>query len=185
MVVYQVRNLRNGKCYIGQTMNDVARRWAHHRWVLRNHRHNNCYLQRAWDKHGEAAFIFEILDQSAKTIDELNALETFYVATTPNLYNLTSGGRNGKCSEETKRKLSRAGKGKAPWIRGKHHSAETRKKMSEQRMGNQNCLGRKASDDTRCKLSESHKGHKHSIQTRHKMSESAKRRWRIHQLKVV
>ena len=58
---------------------------------------------------------------------------------------------------------------------GKHHSAETRKKMSESRKG-EKCyiFGKNHSDETRQKMSESHKGKHHSEDTRKKMSEANK-----------
>lgn len=65
---------------------------------------------------------------------------------------------NGKNhSEETKRKMSEANKGKKGYWTGKKHSEETRQKMSEAKKGNKYCLGRKISEDTKRKISESKK----------------------------
>lgn len=47
------------------------------------------------------------------------------------LCNLTDGGETVKFTEETRRKIGRANKGRSPWIQGKHHSAETRKKIGQ------------------------------------------------------
>lgn len=62
-------------------------------------------------------------------------------------------------SEETKRKLSEAKKGKPTWIKGKKLSDEHRKKISESLKGENHPMYRKAiSDEHKKKLSESLKG---------------------------
>ena len=49
--------------------------------------------------------------------------------------------------------------GKPPWNKGKHHSAEARKKMSESRKGkNSPFLGKQHSEKTRRKMSKAHIG---------------------------
>lgn len=47
------------------------------------------------------------------------------------LCNLTDGGESVQFTEETRRKIGRANKGRMPWIKGEHHSAETRKKIGQ------------------------------------------------------
>ena len=64
-------------------------------------------------------------------------------------------------SEETKRKISNANKGNKNWL-GKKHSEETKKKMSESKKGNKYNLGRKFSEEHKRKMSQAHKGHKPS-----------------------
>ena len=79
-------------------------------------------------------------------------------------YNTATGGNRHdgyKPSEETRRKISKSGK-------GKKRSTETRRKISESRKG------KKLSTETRRKISESMKGKKHSEESRRKMSESLK-----------
>ena len=62
---------------------------------------------------------------------------------------------------------------------GKHHSEETRKKMSEALKGEKNPnFGKHQSEDTRKKLSESLKGRTFTEEWRKKISEAAKRRWK-------
>ena len=56
--------------------------------------------------------------------------------------------------------------GKPSGMKGKQHSAETRKKMSEAHKG------RTFSEETRKKLSEAHKGKHHSEESRKKISEA-------------
>ena len=72
-------------------------------------------------------------------------------------------------SEETRKKLSEALKGKPSGRKGKKHSAETRKKMSEAHKGKpSNRKGKKASPETRRRISEAGKGRIVSAETRKK-----------------
>ena len=113
MIIYTIRNTNNGKQLIGQTIcSNPKPRWYDHRRRARNGKHVNPHFQSAWNKHGEQSFIIEVLDSSAESMGQLNALEIFYIATTPNIYNIKNGGANGRPSIETRRKLSEAGKGK-------------------------------------------------------------------------
>ena len=48
-------------------------------------------------------------------------------------------------------------KGNKNWL-GRHHSEETRRKMSEAQQGNKNMLGKHHSEETRRKMSEAQKG---------------------------
>ena len=61
---------------------------------------------------------------------------------------------------------------------GKHHSEETRKKMSEAKNGeNHPMFGKHHSEETRKKMSEATKGKPHSEETKRKMSEARKAYW--------
>ena len=61
--VYQIRNLTNGKCYIGSASakGGFERRWYLHKYHLNKRQHHSIHLQRAWSKHGSDAFVFEVL----------------------------------------------------------------------------------------------------------------------------
>lgn len=76
-----------------------------------------------------------------------------------------------KFSEEHRKNLSKAHKGKIPWIKGKNHSEATKLKISKA------AKGRIFSKETRRKLSEANKGKvswikglKHSKESKRKMS---------------
>jgi len=97
------------------------------------------------------------------------------------LYNRTNGGEGPSGwvpSEETRRKISEAGKGHivleetkikmSEARKGKTHSEESKIKMSEARKG------KTQSEETRRKNSEAHKGKTHSEETRRKISEAKK-----------
>lgn len=59
--VYLIRNINNGKAYVGSSVN-LRSRWYTHKHGLRSGGHSNQKLQRAWDKHGEASFEFVVLE---------------------------------------------------------------------------------------------------------------------------
>src|SRR5919205_4425633 len=59
--VYQILCVPTGKVYIGSTVN-LRERWSNHLWRLRCGQHQNVFLQRAWNKYGEAHFKFSVLE---------------------------------------------------------------------------------------------------------------------------
>lgn len=63
--IYKIVNLKNGKFYVGSSKN-IIRRFGIHKSALKNNRHHCIYLQRSWNKHGAAAFIFEILKEMSQ-----------------------------------------------------------------------------------------------------------------------
>lgn len=70
--IYEILNTVNGKRYIGHTSNFKAR-FKCHRGQLRGGRHHSAYLQAAWNKYGESAFVFTPLFECLP--DELVAYE--------------------------------------------------------------------------------------------------------------
>lgn len=63
--IYQIRNLINGKRYIGSVAERRGwkHRWEKHRRTLREDIHHSHHLQHAWNKHDESSFVFEILEE--------------------------------------------------------------------------------------------------------------------------
>ena len=102
--IYFIINNENKQRYVGQTA-DFTRRKAEHLNDLRNHKHVNDKLQRAWNKYGEANFSFEYNKYELENKDELNILEKAFIQqydSFNNGYNLTLGGDGGN----TRGKLS-------------------------------------------------------------------------------
>lgn len=79
--IYKIENKINKKVYIGQT-NDYNSRCGSHRCTLNKNKHDNIYLQRAWNKYGEDNFKFEIIEDYTENYNEM---ERYYI----NLYKST------------------------------------------------------------------------------------------------
>lgn len=62
MGIYKIINVVNNKFYVGSAVN-FSRRKARHFSELRHNKHNNRWLQASWNKHGEQAFIFAIVEE--------------------------------------------------------------------------------------------------------------------------
>lgn len=60
--IYQIKNLKNNKIYIGSSKNYEKRKYQH-KYELNNEIHKNTHLQNAWKKYGEDAFEFSILEE--------------------------------------------------------------------------------------------------------------------------
>ena len=62
MGIYKIINVKNNKFYIGSAVN-FSRRKARHFSELHNNKHNNRYLQASWNKYGESAFVFVVVEE--------------------------------------------------------------------------------------------------------------------------
>lgn len=157
--------------YIGQAIEIEEDRWITHKRELRNNKHYNEHLQRAWNKYKEENFEFSILLECEES--DLNMYEQYYIfelmTYDPKVgYNKNYGGDSGRHTEEIKKKISKAKKGKTL-------SEETRKKISEGHKGeNNHNYGKKLSEETRNKISKSLKGKPLSEETKRKISEANK-----------
>lgn len=151
MIVYKITNLVTGKCYVGQTRQKLSTRWRQHGSTASN----SVGLKGAVVKYGREAFSVEVLFE-AKDQTTLDLKEVFYIkefnCLVPNGYNLTTGGEGGYTrSEETRRKLSDAGRGK-----GRPHTAASRAKLSASHRGAKNPMfGSRLSEEHRAKISAS------------------------------
>jgi group I intron endonuclease len=109
--IYRITNTINGKVYIGQTLRPLEERFREY-----SPERTNNYLSASFNKYGKENFTFEQIDE-ATTLTELNSLERKWIAhydsTNRNKgYNLATGGNNAVVSEETRAKMSKAGKGR-------------------------------------------------------------------------
>lgn len=149
--IYKITNLVNGKVYIGQSVK-IERRLGEHKNLLSNNRHYNYHLQQAWNKYGKENFAFEIIEKCLK--EKLNEKETYWCDYyKPNVYNIGGTKSLGSMSEEMKLKLSALNKGEKNHFYGKHHTEETKELLK--------CIktGTKMSAETRKKMSQSKIGH--------------------------
>lgn len=201
--IYKIRNIISGKCYVGQAFS-IYSRWSVHRHLLRKGQHHSKHLQSAFLKHGEGAFIFEIIEL-AET-DALTQREQHWMDVLRPAYNILPTARSQRgfvMSEESRAKMSAAKKGKSlsdehraamrassarrgkPAIKGmlgKKHSAETRAKIAIALAGLNR--GRIASAETRAKMSISRmgkkgtmRGRKHTEEARQKMTAAHLKWW--------
>lgn len=78
-IIYAIVHIASGKRYVGSTVDRKSRR-AHHWSALRGNRHHCPHLQNAWNKYGEDAFEFRILetletpDKKTRVSAELRAI---------------------------------------------------------------------------------------------------------------
>lgn len=135
--IYGVVNKVNGKTYVGQTGERFLRRYWHHQWKLRDGSHDNCHLQKAWNKYGEDNFDFIVIEVVNDTalLDELEIKYIDQYKKNDKSYNmlLGGGGRRGFPISENAKKM--IGDKNRQHMLGKKHSEETKRKMSQIRSG--------------------------------------------------
>ena len=148
--VYSITNKVNGKVYVGSALS-VRGRMIMHRSLLRKGRHENEYLQRAWNKYGENNFRFDVLEVCEPTnciIREQYWMDSLKVVNRKLGYNICPIAGNA--------------------MGGRRHSAKSRAKMSKQRKGMDTSVataaaaianrGRKRSQEICDKISAGHLG---------------------------
>lgn len=173
--IYQIRNLVNGKRYIGSAV-CFAKRWRQHRCELGKGRHNP-KLQNAWRKHGQQAFIFEIIEVVLDK-GQLIEREQHYLSSLNPEYNVAvvAGSNFGvKWGDEVKKRMSSANKD--VWTRpghrqkmsdahkGQRHTEEHRRKISAA------LLGRKLSPENSARLAAANAERNRSPEHRQRVSE--------------
>lgn len=166
--IYKITHVASGRFYVGSAV-DLKERWKTHRVRLNRGVHHNARLQRAWLKHGAAAFEFHILERTDR--DSLIVREQFWI--------------DSLCACQRGYNLApRAGS-----ALGVVHSAETRRKISERQRGRKMDpaavarsvaarAGYIASAETRAKISAAGKGKPKSEGMRQRLSATLKATWR-------
>lgn len=179
--IYMIRNLRDGKVYIGQAANIAMRRMQHIR-ALRRGDHKNIRMQRAFNRDGEPAFDFSVIEFCE--IERLTEREQFWIDAHSYIYNICPAGGSSlgvKRSDETREKQSALKKGKTP----KPMPREAIERAAATRKANNALLPKRKDSPETCKRrSDSLKARwaekpkkKMSEESKAKMSASAKRRW--------
>jgi len=169
--IYKIKHTASGKLYVGSAVL-LSRRLARHKTDLKGGVHDNCKLQRAWDKHGSDAFEFTVIEyvdvlenlveREQYWMDSMRAVENGYnlcpVAgsclgtkkSAESIARSANAHRGMKRSEETKALIRAARARQAPM------SIEGRARISAA------LATRIVSDETRTKLSKANKGRKMS-----------------------
>ena len=196
--IYKIKNLSNGKVYIGQSI-DIKNRFYHHRRnVTKNKKHP---LYNAINKYGIVNFEFNVIEHvyDSNKLDEreqywLDYYNSYNKGFGYNLLLKAESWRGYKHTEETIRKIAESHKGKPSPMKGKKHreesnkknsesqkgkkrkphTEESRKKMALSKKGNTYWLGKKHTNESKLKIAESQKNKVISEETRLKISESNK-----------
>lgn len=135
--IYQIKNTITGFVYVGQTNERFERRLWLHDFLLRNNRHDNINLQNDYVKYGEDVFVFEVL-QVTNINDNLDDLEKQYIKAakqSKRCYNISDGGRGALGVPMTEANRRFHAEHNRILNTGKKASDETKRKMSESRMG--------------------------------------------------
>lgn len=110
--VYMIKNILNGKRYVGSSSN-LRRRLCSHLSKLNNNTHTNKHLQSAYNKYGQKSFQFIILEYCENVRDTILYLEQKYLDLKPEYNKATDAIDNS----------------------GWHHSKDTIEKMKSNRTG--------------------------------------------------
>lgn len=151
--IYSIRNVLNGRLYVGSATN-IQSRWRSHRSSLENNAHHSATLQRSWNKYGKELFEFSVLEH-VENLDDLISREQFWIDVTKsadykhgfNICAIAGSRRGSKASLETKNKMSEIMKNRPPELIariaasriGKKHSQETLSKMRGQKREKETC----------------------------------------------
>lgn len=164
--IYKITSPSN-RVYIGQSIKIEDR--------IKSYKNLKCKeqpkLYKSLLKYGFENHKIEILIECNES--KLNELERHYQEEYDSIENglnciyTKTNDRSGKSSEETKLKISV--NNTRPFL-GKKHSEESRLKISNSLKGKQSRLGAVLSQETKDKISNAHKGKKASIETKLKMS---------------
>ena len=153
--IYRVRCTKTDKIYVGSARNPTQR-WMAHLSKLRNGKHHSIHLQRAFSKHGEDCFFFEVMEYVHDDLFLL-AREQFWIwRNASRLYNAspTAGSPLGvKHSKETRAKQSRRMSGNTI-RRGTLMPATAKERISDSLKGNSRRKGVPHSPEIKAKISE-------------------------------
>ena len=146
--VYQHRNLKNGKSYVGMTSRKPKYRWNNGNGYKNNSKMWKDIQNSDWNKDWEHNIIGKFEDKQ----EALNVEEMFirlFDSTNEGYNTSTYGNSHYERTEEHKRKISES-------HIGKHHSEETKKKMSEALSGEKSPnFGKHFSEEHKKKISQS------------------------------
>lgn len=155
-VIYRIRNVVNGKIYIGSAV-DSKIRFEKHRRQLRKGKHHCAHLQSSWNKHGEDCFKFEILEQVENDLLEAEQrwIDKYYG--NANCYNtakFAGAPMRGRTHSEESKKLMVLSqpKGEKHYRYGKTLSEDIRKKIGDTQRGKKKKTGRTVSEEGKAKI---------------------------------
>lgn len=161
-IIYKITNKLNGKRYIGQTKKDAEQRFREH--VYSKRKFAMCL---AIQKYGKENFEITILAH-CNSLKEMNHREQYYIrlfnTLSPSGYNLRSGGSVSPITEDAKKKISFANKGKSY-----PHTKESKQKIS---LANSNRVWKTESKNKLSIQRMNKKTKPHSVYTKNLMSKA-------------
>lgn len=189
--IYKITNTVNGKVYIGKTIH-LKDRFNSHINSLKKNKHCNNHLQAAWNKYGESAFVFEVIEEFNPEMNfDLDNLERYWIEQYNSMnsskgYNKTPGGDGTsgyKWTEEQKLKLKKimvnkikSGREhhfyeKPAWNKGLKNICKPNEGSFKKNQTPWN-KGKSITNDQKERLMNIRLGTKHSEETKLKMSKS-------------
>lgn len=180
--LYKITNTRNGKFYIGSSI-DTRKRFKQHKRSLKGKTHHNKHLQYSWNKYGADAFVFHVIEIIPKW-ESLETAEDIWLTRhvgKEHCYNVGTSAkapmRGATHSDKVKAKISTKVQEVLADGKGGHFvpSKETRKRMSDSLQGNQCAKGVKRSDEEKEAIKKRMlgntiwKGKHHTNETREKL----------------
>lgn len=171
--IYEIVNTINGKRYVGSAVT-IRGRFNVHRMLLRRGRHHSPKLQRSWDKHGEASFVFRKLLVCSR--ENLVMYEQIAMDALKPEYNilLVAGSALGHKWNAAQREAARVRNTTRNPFKGRKHSPETLALMSAVKVGKPSPIkGRPRSQEAVEKTAASHRGRRRSDETRAKIAAKA------------
>ena len=103
--IYKITNKKNGKIYVGSASRGLAQRRSMHLYHLRRGTHHSPILQQSFNKHGERAFVFGIIEY----VDNQNNIikrEQYWIDTLKPYYNIAK--KAGETRKTYRRRKTRA-----------------------------------------------------------------------------
>lgn len=151
-IVYQHKNKINGKIYIGITSQKPEDRWGSQGCNYKSSPHFYSAIQKYGWNNFEHNILFTGLTKEQACLKEQELIKEYDLMNREFGYNSTSGGDIFVMNEETKQKISQA------------------------MIGNQNALGHPCSEEKKKKIRDAQKGRKFTEEHKQKLSEAAKNR---------
>lgn len=171
--IYKITNMETGDFYVGSALS-ISSRWKKHMACLRGNTHINKKLQNSYNKYGNKAFFYSVVEFCEREI-LIEREQKFFdsLAPTFNVCKQAGSTLGIKLSEDVKNGISKRMLGKKIRL-GAKHSEETKMLLSQTMSGKKNHLGKKHSLETRSLFSKQRKGRSLSLEWRRKIGLSHK-----------
>lgn len=166
--VYQILNKINGYKYIGSAALSFDKRFAQHRHLLAKNKHHNNKLQNSYNKYGKESFEYSILQYCPSEL--CIKKEQWFMDFEKPYFNIspTAGNVLGIKHTEAQKEANRQRR------LGSKMSEEAKRKMSLARKGRKGRCGFTLSQEHKNKIIAANKGKKYSEESRAKISKALK-----------